>query len=78
MVIGQQANMARVWNTSKYHSKPSVSIFKVKVTQGHEVKKTKITGLGCVCNTHAFSTALRQEREKDYRALFERTISDKN
>ena len=31
--------MDRVWDTSKYDPKLSVSIFKVKVIQGHEVKE---------------------------------------
>ena len=33
-----QYNMARVYDTSKYHPKPLVSIFKVKVIQGHEIE----------------------------------------
>ena len=39
MEIRRYNVMDRVWDTSKYHPKPSVSIFKVKVTQGHEVKE---------------------------------------
>ena len=31
--------MDRVWDTSKYHSKPFVALYQVKVIQGHEVKK---------------------------------------
>ena len=39
MEISQYNDMDRVWDTSKYHPKLSVSIFKVKVIQGHEVKE---------------------------------------
>ena len=36
--ISQYNNMDRVWDTSKHHPKHSVTIFMVKVIQGHEVK----------------------------------------
>ena len=39
MEISQYNGMDRVWNTSKYHPKLSMSIFNVKVIQGHEVKE---------------------------------------
>ena len=39
MEISQYNNTDRIWETSKYHSKLSVSILKVKVIQGHEVKE---------------------------------------
>ena len=39
MEISQYNDMNRIWDTSKYHPKLSVSIFKVKVIQGHEVKE---------------------------------------
>ena len=39
MEISQYNDMDRVWDTSKYHPKLSVSILKVKVIQGHEVKE---------------------------------------
>ena len=39
MEIRQHNDMDRVWDTSKYHPKLSVSILKVKVIQGHEVKE---------------------------------------
>ena len=39
MEINQYNDIYRVWHTSKYHHKLSVSIFKVKVIQGHEVKE---------------------------------------
>ena len=38
MEISQYNDMDRVWDDSNYHPKLSVSIFKVKVIQGHEVK----------------------------------------
>ena len=38
MEISRYNEMDRVWDISKYHPKLSVSIFKVKVIQGHEVK----------------------------------------
>ena len=38
--ISQYNEMDRVWDTSKYHPKFSVSIFKVKVIQGHEIKES--------------------------------------
>ena len=38
MEISNYNDMDRVWETSKYHPKFSVSIFKVKVIQGHGVK----------------------------------------
>ena len=37
MEISQYNDMDRVWDTSKYHPKLSVSILKVKAIQGHEV-----------------------------------------
>ena len=37
--ISQCNYMDRVWDTSKYDFNLSVSIFKVKVIQGHEVKE---------------------------------------
>ena len=39
MKISQNNDMNRVWDTSKYHRKLSVNIFKVKVIQGHEDKE---------------------------------------
>ena len=39
MKISQYSVMAHVWDTSNYHPKLLVSIFKVKVIQGHEVKE---------------------------------------
>ena len=39
MKIIQYNNMDGVWDTSKYDHKLSVSIFKVKVIEGHEVKE---------------------------------------
>ena len=38
MEISQYSDMDRFWDTAKYHPKPSVSIFKIKVIQRHEVK----------------------------------------
>ena len=40
MEISQNNDMDRLWDTSKYHPKLSVNIFKVKVIQGHEVKES--------------------------------------
>ena len=37
MEISQYNNIDRVWDTSKCHPKTSVTIFKAKVIQGHEV-----------------------------------------
>ena len=39
MEVSQCNDMDCVWDTSKYHPKLSVSIFKVKVIQGHEFKE---------------------------------------
>ena len=39
MEISQYNYMDRIWDTSKDNPKLSVSIFKFKVIQGHEVKK---------------------------------------
>ena len=39
MEVSQYNNMDRVSDTSKYHPKLSVNIFKVKVIQGDEVKE---------------------------------------
>ena len=39
MDIIQYNDMDRVWDTSKHHPKVSVSILKVKVIQGHELKE---------------------------------------
>ena len=41
--------MDRVWDISKYDHKLSVSIFKVKVIQGHDVKKR--SNLKCMFGT---------------------------
>ena len=42
--------MDRVWDTSKYHPKPFLTLCKDKVIQGQEVKKVKykMVGLGSV------------------------------
>ena len=37
--MSEYNDMDRVWDTSRYHSKLSMSIFKVHVIQGHEVKE---------------------------------------
>ena len=39
MEISQYNDKDSVWDASKYDPKLSVSIFKVKVIQGHEVKE---------------------------------------
>ena len=39
MEISQYNDMDRAWDTSKYRPELSVSIFKVKVIQGHEVEE---------------------------------------
>ena len=39
MKISQYNDMYRVWDTSKYNPKVSVSIFKANVIQGNEVKE---------------------------------------
>ena len=39
MEMSKYNDMDRVWGTSKYHHKLWVSIFKVKVIQGHGVKE---------------------------------------
>ena len=38
--------MYRVWDTPKYLPKPLVTLFQVKVIEGHEVKKGKFEVLG--------------------------------
>ena len=37
--VSQYIDIDSVWDTSKNHPKLSVSIFKVKVIQGYEVKE---------------------------------------
>ena len=62
--ISQYNNMDRVRDTSKYHPKHSVSMFKVKVIQDHKVMERSNwkfyvwVGLGC-------RSAFRQERDND-------------
>ena len=46
MEISQYNDMDRVWDTSKYHPKLSVSIFKVKAVQGHGIKKDQPENFG--------------------------------
>ena len=58
-------DMDRAWDTSKYHPKLSVSIFKVRVIKGHEGQgnvKLKILGLGGVI--HVFGSVVCKDREK--------------
>ena len=69
--------MDRVWDNSKYHSKLSVSIFKVKVIQGHEAKKGQTKNLCLDGVILVFGSVFRQERENDPRTLFEPLKSDK-
>ena len=40
MEISGYNDIDRVWDTSRYHPKLSLSILKVKVIQGHEVKES--------------------------------------
>ena len=56
--------MDRVWDTSKYLPKSFVSLYQIKVIQGHGVKKVqfKILSLGRV--VHVFRPDFRQERKK--------------
>ena len=62
MEISQYNDIGRVWDTSNYHPKLSVSIFKVKVIQGQGKVKLKILGLGSMM--HVFGSVFCQEHEK--------------
>ena len=56
--------MDRVWDTSKYHPKPFVTLCQVKVIQRQEVKKVKFNILGLGGVIHIFRSDFRQERKK--------------
>ena len=64
MEISQCNDMDCVLDTSKYHPKLSVSIFKVRVIQGHEVKE-RSNGKFWVwaAGYMFFGSVFRQERE---------------
>ena len=70
--------MDRVWDTSKYPPKPFVTLCKIKVNQGQELKKVifRIFSLGGMI--HVFWSEICRERKNDPRILFERHILDKN
>ena len=70
MEISQYNDMDRVWDTSKYHPKLSVSIFKVKVIQSHEVKERSNWkfwfGQHYTCFWVSFSWRTRKMTLKDF------------
>ena len=77
MEISRYNDMNRVWDTSNYHPKLSVSISRsrsFKVTRSRK-DQLKILGLGGVI--HDFESVFRQEHENNPRALIERPKSDK-
>ena len=77
METSQYNDMDRVWNTSKYHPKPSGSIFKVKVIQGHEVKGRSNGKFGIWAVGYLFLGQISSRtRKNDPRTLFERSKSD--
>ena len=69
--------MDRVWNASKYPLKPFETLCKIKVIQGHGVKKAKFKVLGLGGVIHVFRSDFRHERKNDPRILFERPKSNK-
>ena len=56
--------MDRVWDTPKYPPKPFVTLCKVKIIQGHEVKKVKFIILGFRGVIHVFRSDFLQEPKK--------------
>ena len=71
--------MDRFWDNHKYHTKSSVSIFKSKVIEGHEVKKKsnrKISGLGGVIPT-CFRSGFVNNATNNPKIAIERPKSDK-
>ena len=72
MKISQNDTMDRVWDTSRYHPKLFVSIFKVKVIQGHEVKGRSNRKFCVWAACYMFLCQfLRQKRENGPRTLFD-------
>ena len=70
--------MDRVWDTSKYDPKLSVSIFKVKVIQGHEVKERSNWKFYVWDAWYMFLGQFFVKNAKnDPKTLFERPKSDK-
>ena len=74
--------MDRVWDTSKYPSKPFVTLYQghtKKVIQGHEVKKVKFKILGLGGVIHVFRSDMYSSRtqKNGHRTLLEQPISDK-
>ena len=53
--------MGRIWVTSKYPPESSVTLFQIKIIQGHNVK-IKTLSLGGV--TQVFGSDFRQKRKK--------------
>ena len=51
--------MDRIWDTSKYDSKLSVSIFKVKVIQGHEFNYSSNKKKWLALVIHVFRSVFR-------------------
>ena len=42
MKVSEMVNKDHIWDVSKHHTKLSVSTFKVKGIEGHEIKKVKL------------------------------------
>ena len=69
--------MYLAWNTSKYHPKLPVNIYKfLPSSQGQGKVKLKISGL--VVLKYILRPVFRQEREDDPRTLPELRKADKN
>ena len=66
-----------VWDTSKYHPKLSVGIFKVRVIQGQGKVKWKILGLGGVVHVFLVSFFFVKNAKNGPRTLFELPKPDK-
>ena len=78
MEISQYIDIDRGWDTSKYHPKLSVSIFKVKVVQGHEVKGRSNWKFWVWAAWYLFLTQFFVKNAKnDHRTLFEPHKTDK-
>ena len=76
--ISQYNDTDRVWDTSKYHPKLSVSIFKVKVIQGHKAKERSNWKFCVLAAWYTFLGELFVKIAKnDPRTLNERPKSDK-
>ena len=78
METSQYNDMDRIWDTSRYHPKLSVSIFKVKVIQGHKVKERSNWKFWVWVAWYMFLGQFFVKNAKnDPRTLFERPKSEK-